>query len=83
MRSQMQASEKRFLRKIKGVTVFDKHRNIAIRESLDIESLLLRIERSQLRRFGHVSRMPHELLPKQALYAKVSGKRPFERPRTK
>ena len=42
----MQAPEMKFLRKIKAVTMFDKHRNTAIRASLDIESLLLRIERS-------------------------------------
>ena len=67
--SQMQVSEMRFLRKIKGVTMLDKHCNTAIHESLDIKSLLLRIKRSQLRWFGYVSRMPHEQLPKQTLYA--------------
>ena len=76
----MQASVMRFLQKIKGVTMFAKHRNTAIRESLDIESLLLRIEISQLRWFGHVSRMPHERLPNQTLYVKVSGKRLVGRP---
>ena len=83
VRSQMQASEMRFLRKIEGVTMFDKHRNTAIRESLDIESLLFRIERSQFRWFCHVSRMPQERLPKQTLFAEVSGKRPVGRPRTR
>ena len=63
--------------------MFDKHRNSAIRESFHIESLLLRIKRSQLRWFGHVSKIPHERLPKQALYAKVSWKRPVGRPRTR
>ena len=83
MRSQMQASETRFLQKIKGVAMFGKLRNTAIRESLDIESLLLPIERSQLRWFGLVSRMPHERLSKQTLYAKVSGKKSVGRPRTR
>ena len=69
-RSQMQASEMRFLRKSKGVMMFDKHRNTAICESFHIESLLLQIERSQLRWFGNVSRMPYERLPKQTLNAK-------------
>ena len=59
VQSQMQSSEMRFLRKIKDVTMFDKHCYTAIRESLDIESLLLRIERPQLWWFGHVSRMSH------------------------
>ena len=49
VRSQMQSSEMRFLQKIKRDTMFDKHRNTAIRESLNIESLLLRIKRSQFR----------------------------------
>ena len=79
----MHASEMRFLRIIKGVTTCDKHRNTAIRESLDIESLLLRIERSQLRWFGHVSRDPYKRLPKQTLYAKVNRKRLVGRPRTR
>ena len=45
VRLQMQASKMRFSQKIRGVTMLDKHRNTAIRESLDIESLFLRIER--------------------------------------
>ena len=65
VRSQMQASEMRFLRKIKGVTMPDKLSDAAIRESLNIESLLLQIDGSQLRCFGHVSRMPHKRLPNQ------------------
>ena len=79
----MQASKMRCLRKIKGVTMVDKHRNAAICEFLDIESLLLWIERSQLRWIGHVSRMPQEQFPKQTFYAKVSGKRPVKKPRTR
>ena len=67
MRSQVQASEMRFLRKIKGVTLFNEVRSSDIRKSLNIEPLLLRIERPQLRCFGHVSRMPQERLLKQAL----------------
>ena len=43
--------------------MFDKFRNTAIRESLYIELLLLRIERSQLRWFGHESRMPQKQFP--------------------
>ena len=47
VRSQMQALETRFLQKIEGFMMLDKLRNTAIRESLNINSLLLRIERSQ------------------------------------
>ena len=71
----MPASEVRFLRKIEGVTLFNKVHSSEIQKSLNIEPLLLRIERSQLRWFGHVSRMPQERLPKQALLAyKQMGK---------
>ena len=73
VRSQVQASEMRFFRKIEGVTLFNKVRSSEIRKSLNIEPLLLRIERPQLRWFGHVSRMPQERLPKQTLLAKANG----------
>ena len=43
VRSQVQASEMRFLRKIKGVTQFNKVRSSEIRKPLNIELLLLRI----------------------------------------
>ena len=64
MRSQVQASKMRFLRRIEGVTLFSKVRSSEIRNSLNIETLFLRIERSQLRCFGHVSKMPQERHPK-------------------
>ena len=83
MRSQVQASEMRFLRRIEGVTLFSKERSSEIRKSLNIEPLLLQIERYQLRWFGHVSRMPQERLPKQALLAKANGRRPVEQPKTR
>ena len=73
----------RFLRRIEGVTLFNKVRSSEIRKSLNIEPLLLRIERPQLQWFGHVSRMPQERLPKQALHAKANGRRPIGRPRTR
>ena len=83
VRSQVQASEMRFLRKIEEVTLFNKVRSSEIRKSLNIEPLLLRIERFQLRWFGHVSRMRQERLPKQALHPKANGRRPVGRPRTR
>ena len=80
--SQVQAFKMRFLQKIEGVTLFNKEHSSEIRKSLNIEPLLLRIEKSQLRWFGHVSRMPQERLPKQALLAKANGRRPVGRLRT-
>ena len=81
VRSQVQTSEMRYLRKIERVALFNEVRSSGIRKSLNIEPLLLRIERSQLRWFGHVSRMPQETLSKQALLAKANGRRPVGRPR--
>ena len=83
MQSLVQASKMRFLRTIKRVTLFNMVRTSEIRKSLNIEPLLLRIERSQLRWFGHVSRMPQERLLKQALPAKANGRRSVGRPRTR
>ena len=49
VRSRVQAAEIGFLRGISGLTLLDKAKNADIRESLNIESLLLRLQRSQLR----------------------------------
>ena len=76
VRSQVQAFDMRFLQRIEGVTLFHKVRSSENRKPLKIEPLLLRIKRSQLRWFGHVSRMPQERLPKQALLAKANRRIP-------
>ena len=77
VRSQAQASEMRCLRRIERVTLFNKARCSEIRKSLNIEPLLFRIKRTQLRWFGHVSRMPQERFPKtsftcQSKWEKIS-----------
>jgi len=79
IRSQVQAFEMRFLRRIEGVTPLDKVRSSEIRKKISKRRAAtspnrIRIERFQLRWFGHVSRMPQERLPKQALLATVKGK---------
>ena len=66
----------RFLQRIEGVTLFNKVRSSEIQKPVNTEPLLLQIERSQLKWFGHVSRMPQERLPKQALLAEANGRRP-------
>ena len=57
--------------------MLDKVRNSEIRKSVNIKPLLFRTERSQLRYFGHVTRIPQKRLPKQALLAKANGRRPI------
>ena len=49
------AFEMRFLRRIQGVTLFNKVQSSEIQKSLNIEPLLLRIEKSQLRWFGQMA----------------------------
>ena len=65
VKSQVQAPEMRFLRRISGLTLLDKVRSADIRESLNIKSLLLRLERSPLRRYGHGTQMCQELRKEQ------------------
>ena len=80
----MQASKMKLLQKFKGVTMFHKLRYLAICESLNIESLLLRIEGSQPRWFGYVSREPQERLAKQIVcVVEVIGQKPVGRLRTR
>ena len=65
MRLRVQAAEMGFLRRISGLTLLDKVKNADIRESLNIEALLLRLERSQLRWYGHVTRMSQKKTAKK------------------
>ena len=65
VRSRVQAAEMGFLRRISGLTLLDKVKSADIRESLNIEALLLRLERSQLRWYGHVTRMSQERTAKK------------------
>ena len=81
IQSRIRAVEMRFFRRAAGLTLRDRIRSSTIRESLKVESLLLYIERSQLRWLGHVLRMPHERLAYQVFEAMPQGKRPVERPR--
>ena len=68
---------------MKGVILFSKVHSSEIQKSLHIEPLLLQIKSSQFKWFGHVSRMLHERLPKQALLAKANGRRLVGRSRTR
>uniref|UniRef100_A0A8C9X6F4 B30.2/SPRY domain-containing protein n=1 Tax=Sander lucioperca TaxID=283035 RepID=A0A8C9X6F4_SANLU len=72
-----------FLRRVAGVSLRDRVRSSVIREELGVEPLLLRIERSQLRWFGHLVRMPPGRLPREMFQARPAGRRPRGRPRTR
>ena len=75
VRSRVQTAEMGFLQRISGLIMLDKVKSADIRESLNIEALLLQLERSQLRWNGHVTRMSQERI--------AIGRRPRGRPRTR
>ena len=82
-RSRVQAAEMRFLRRISGLTLLDKVKSADIREFLNTKSLLLRQERSQLRWYGHATRIFQERAAKKLFYLTPIGRRPKGRPRTR
>ena len=65
--SQIQAAEMKTLRLILGVTRRDRIRNTVIRERLGVEPVLDTVEKSRLRWYGHVQRMPADEYPKHYL----------------
>ena len=83
VRSRVQAAEIGFLQRISGLTLLDKVRSASIHESLNIESLLLRLKRSQMRWYGHVTRIPLEKTAKKLLCATPIGRRTKGCPKTR
>ncbi|KAK0134423.1 hypothetical protein N1851_030009 [Merluccius polli] len=63
-RSQVQAAEMSFLRR--------RVRSSVIREELGVDSLLLHVERSQMRWLGHLVRMPPGSLPGEVFRARLA-----------
>uniref|UniRef100_A0A8C6NPK6 Reverse transcriptase domain-containing protein n=1 Tax=Nothobranchius furzeri TaxID=105023 RepID=A0A8C6NPK6_NOTFU len=57
------------VKRVAGLSLRDWVRSLDIREGLGVELLLLRIERSQLRWFGHLIRMPPGRLPGDVFWA--------------
>ena len=83
VRSRVQAAEMGVLRRVSGLTLLYIVECADIRESLNIKSLLLRRERSQLRWYGHATRMSQERTAKKMLCSTPNGRRPRGRPRTR
>uniref|UniRef100_A0A8C6NIQ5 Reverse transcriptase domain-containing protein n=1 Tax=Nothobranchius furzeri TaxID=105023 RepID=A0A8C6NIQ5_NOTFU len=75
-RSQIQAAEMSFLRRVAGLSLRDRVRSSVIQEGLGVDPLLLHIERSQLR-------WPPGCLPGEVFQACLTGRRPKGRPRTR
>ena len=60
VRSQVPAAKMGFLRRISGLTLLSKVKIPGIRESLNIDSLLRRLKKSQLRRYENAAQTPPE-----------------------
>ncbi|TWW62393.1 hypothetical protein D4764_04G0010400 [Takifugu flavidus] len=65
-----------FIPRVAALSLRDRVRSSAIREELGVETLLLHVERSQMRWLGHLDRMPPVLLPGEVFRACPSSKRP-------
>jgi len=72
-----------FLDRVAGLSLRDRVRSSDIRRELGVEPLLLRVERSQLRWFGHLIRMPPGRLPLEVFRTDLTGRRPRGRPGTR
>ncbi|KAK3567833.1 hypothetical protein QTP86_027230 [Hemibagrus guttatus] len=73
VRSQIQAAEMSFLRRVAGRSLRDRVRSSVTREELRVEPLLLHIERGQLKWLGHLFRMPPGRLPGEVFRACPTG----------
>jgi len=79
--SQVQAAEMRFLRRSHCVTLRDEVESSEIRKTLNVDPLF-RIQRSQLRLCGQVTRMPQERLAMRVMQATPTEKWSTGRSRT-
>lgn len=72
--SRLETFQMKCLRRIVGVTLLDKHRNIDILRLCDKQETIADLIRLQrLRWFGHMMRMSGHRLPRQIFHAKVLG----------
>jgi len=78
-----QAAKMIFLCRVAVLSLRDRVRSSDSRRELGVEPLLLRIERSQLRWFGHLIRMSPGRLPLEVFQTRPTGRRPQGRPRTR
>ena len=82
LRRKLLVFEMTVLRRIAGVTRWDRCRNADIREKLGIgRDIVNRVRAKRLSYFGHVVRMQPARTPNILLYGRVHGRRPVGRPK--
>jgi len=69
--------------RVAGLSLRDGVRSSDIRRELEVDPLLLFVERSQLRWFGHLIWMLPGRIPLEFFQASPTGRRPWERRRTR
>ena len=80
-RSNIQALEMRYLRRVEGVTRADRVRNEDIRRELDQEAVLSVVDRKKKEWYKKVTEMQEDRLVKRVFLDEVPGRRPRGRPR--
>lgn len=80
-RSKIQATEMKFLRRVKGITRMDRIRNETVRDELNITSVQEWIEQQQLKWYGHLIRMRDTKPAKKIWNTKVRREKKRGRPR--
>ena len=77
----MDSYEMRMLRRIKGVALRDKLKNVDISKELDVSSIQAKVREMRLRWYGHMQRMDENNEVRAVGDMRVPGKRPRGRPR--
>lgn len=81
MKKKLEATEMKYLRRVKGSTLMDKVRNTQIREELEIKPVTEFVEKRQLSWWGHLQRMDRDRPVRQVWEARMTGKRNRGRPK--
>ena len=81
-KNRLRVFEMSILRRILGISMWDRWRNNDIRARLHLEQdVISMIQRRRLLYFGHANRMKEDRIPYIALHGRVHGTRPVGRPR--
>ncbi|XP_047499096.1 uncharacterized protein LOC125045711 [Penaeus chinensis] len=79
----MEATEKRTLRRIKGVTLRERERSADIRRELGVSDINEKVKEIRMRWYGHVKRREGGHPAKVAMESIVPGRRPKGRPKSR